>query len=113
MNPQVEFEGTVKQAALAAQRALEQAGLQVQRSFELPGGVPAELPSAEGGIKPCACQYTVLLVYPPSGPPAAVTSQAHGMHARLEVILDPNSDSDLALVHRILGALESAAADCP
>ena len=113
MNPHFEYQGTARQATLAAQRALEQAGLQVLRSFELLGHGPGDRLCPHHGTRRCACQYTVLLVYPASGPPAAVTSHSNGGHARLEVVLDPNTVPDTVLVNQILGALGSATGDLP
>ena len=113
MNPHVDFEGTVMQATLAAQRALEQAGLQVLRSFDLAVAGSEKCACQDHGTRRCTCQYTVLLVYPASGPPAAVASHALGGRARLEVVLDPNAAADAGLVKRILGALASAAGEAP
>jgi hypothetical protein len=108
MNPSVDFECLGEEAARAAHCALEAGGLQVVRSFDLirPGPVACRCP--QHGTPGCTCQYSVLLVYPPSGPPAAITVHAYEGRTRLEIVLDPNALPNAELVGRILASLEEA-----
>jgi len=108
MNPFVDFDCSGEQAARAARHALEDGGLQVVRSFDLlgPGSDACRCP--KHGTPRCSCQYSVLLVYPIAGPPAAVTAHAYDGRTRLEIALDPNAPPDAGLVGRILASLIAA-----
>lgn len=108
MKPFVDFDCMGVEAARAARDALEGEGLQVVRSFDLlgPGSDACRCP--QHGTPPCTCQYSVLLVYPPAGPPAVVTVHAYEGRTRLEIIIDPNALPDPGLVGRILASLAEA-----
>ena len=108
MNPFVDFNCSGEQAAQAAQQSLQERGLQVVRSFDLPEPGSDACGCPHHGTPRCTCQYSVLLVYPAVGPPAAVTAHACNGRARLEIILDPNAPADPGLVGRILGSLVEA-----
>lgn len=108
MNPSFDFDCQGEEAARSARGALEAQGLQVVRSFDLirPGSEACRC--THHGTPGCTCQYSVLLVYPPSGPPAAITLHAHKGRARLEVVLDPNALPESGLVSRIVASLAGA-----
>jgi hypothetical protein len=108
MNPSVDFECVGEETSRAALGALEAEGLQVVRSFDLirPGSDACRCP--RHGKPGCTCQYSVLLVYPPAGPPAAITVHAYDGRTQLEIVLDPNALPDTELVGRILGSLVEA-----
>lgn len=108
MNPCVDFECLGEEASRAALGALEADGLQVVRSFDLIRPGPEACRCPRRGRPGCSCQYSVLLVYPPSGPPAAITVRTHDGRTRLEIVLDPNALPDGELVGRILGSLVEA-----
>lgn len=108
MNPSFDFECLGEEAARSAHGALEANGLQVVRSFDLIQPGPEACRCPHRGRPGCTCQYSVLLVYPPSGPPAAITVHAHEGRAHLEVVLDPNALPDAELVRRILASLAGA-----
>ena len=108
MNPSVDFECLWEEAARAALGALEAEGLQVVRSFDLIRPGPDACRCPRHGTPSCSCQFSVLLVYPPSGPPAAITVHAYEGRTHLEIVLDPNALPDTELVGRILGSLEGA-----
>lgn len=109
MNPFVDFDCMGELAARAAQSALEKGGLQVVRSFDLVGPGPDACRCPHHGTPRCTCQYSVLLVYPAAGPPAAITVHAYAGRTRLEIALDPNTRADAGLVGRILESLVQTA----
>jgi len=111
MNPFVDFDCSGEQAARAAQHALQDGGLQVVRSFDLLGAGQDVCRCPHHGTANCTCQYSVLLVYPAAGPPAAVTAHAYDGRTRLEIILDPNAPADARLIDRILASLAEASGD--
>lgn len=108
MNPSYAFECSGDEAARAAQDALQAEGLQVVRSFDLVRPGPQACRCPHHGTPGCTCQYSVLLVYPPAGPPAAITVHAYDRRAQLEIVLDPNAMPDAELVGRILASLAGA-----
>jgi hypothetical protein len=108
MNPSVDFECLGEDAVRAAHGALEEVGLQVVRSFDLIRPGPDACRCPRHGTPGCTCQYSVLLVYPPAGPPAAITVHAYEGRTRLEIVLDPNALPGTELVDRILASLVEA-----
>jgi hypothetical protein len=108
MNPSVEFECLGEEAARAVHGALEAEGLHVVRSFDLIQPGPDACRCPHHGTPGCTCQYSVLLVYPPAGLPAAITVHAYEGRAHLEIVLDPNALPDAGLVRRILASLVGA-----
>lgn len=108
MNPSVDFECLGEEAARAAHGALEAEGLHVVRSFDLVQPGPDGCRCPHHGMPGCTCQYSVLLVYPPSGPPAAITVHAYEGRTHLEIVLDPNALPDAGLISRILASLVDA-----
>jgi hypothetical protein len=108
MNPSVEFECLGEEAARAVHGALEAEGLHVVRSFDLIQPGPDACRCPHHGTPDCTCQYSVLLVYPPAGLPAAITVHASEGRAHLEIILDPNALPHADFVRRILALLVEA-----
>jgi len=108
MNPSVDFECLGEEAARAAHGALEAGGLHVIRSFDLTQPGPDACRCPHHGTPGCTCQYSVLLVYPPAGLPAAITVHAYEGRAHLEIVLDPNALPDAELVRKILALLVEA-----
>jgi hypothetical protein len=101
MSAAITFECSGERATRLAQRSLERLGLQVERSFDLPGADSDACGCPHHGTPLCTCQYSVLLVYPAVGAPAVVTAHGRETRTRLEVVIDPNCTPDPELVEQI------------
>jgi hypothetical protein len=101
MSTAITFECNGERATRLAQRGLEGQGLQVERSFDLPGADSDACGCRYHGTPLCTCQYSVLLVYPAAGAPAVVTAHGRESRTRLEIVVDPNSAPDSELVEQI------------
>lgn len=112
MKSRVELWCDGEQAVQTAIDLLNARDLQVVRSFDLQRARSADdtCPCPNHGTERCDCSYMVLLVYPPSGPPAVVTAHSCSDHTILEIALDPNALPDRHLVEQIQDALLDAEA---
>ncbi len=108
MNRLIVFHCSGEQAAFAARQCLVGQDLQVVRSFDLTGLDSDACGCPHHGTPSCTCQYSVLLVYADTGPPAVVTAHARQGQTQLEIHIDPNAPPDAGLVNRIWAALVEA-----
>jgi hypothetical protein len=75
------------------------------RSFDLSAGDSDACGCAHHGTPRCCCQYSILLVYPPSGAPVVVTAHGREFRTRLEIAADPNAAPPTWLVEQVAAIL--------
>ena len=122
MGKTVTFSGLTETAVRAVTTVLERRGYQVMRSFDLQSALSyhaEHCPCPHHGTENCACQYVVLLAYPPPAkgwaPPRVFTAHAYGHVTQVGLHQDSTMGEEerLALVSALVEAALLLSPDDP